>query len=86
MKTIQNLQYNVIFRPEPEGGYTVIVPSLSGCITYGKDLKEAKVMIHDAISAYIATLIEDKELIPSDNDSFISSIPLSLKKKVPVYA
>jgi predicted RNase H-like HicB family nuclease len=30
-------RYNVIFRPEPEGGFTVIVPSLFGCVTYGRD-------------------------------------------------
>lgn len=36
MDQIKNLKYNVIFRSEPEGGYTVLVPSLPGCITYGK--------------------------------------------------
>lgn len=43
--------YNIIIKPEPEGGYTVIVPSLPGCVTYGKDLAEAKVMAQDAIVA-----------------------------------
>ena len=60
------LQFNVIFRPEPEGGFTVIVPSLPGCITYGKDLKEAKKMAIDAILGYIASLKKHKESIPSD--------------------
>jgi len=35
-------RYNIIFRSEPEGGFTVLVPSLPGCVTYGKNLKEAK--------------------------------------------
>lgn len=43
------LHYNLIFTPEPEGGFTVIVPSLPGCVTYGKDLNEAKEMARDAI-------------------------------------
>lgn len=47
------LNYEVIFRSETEGGFTVVVPSLPGCITYGKDLKEAKEMAHDAIKAYL---------------------------------
>jgi predicted RNase H-like HicB family nuclease len=50
------LRYNVIFRPEPEGGFTVLVPSLPGCITYGRNLKEAKKMAIDAIKGYIASL------------------------------
>ena len=50
------IHYNVIFHPEPEGGFTVIVPSLPGCISYGKDLTEAKKMAVDAIRGYIVSL------------------------------
>ena len=82
----KKLQYNVIFRPEPEGGYTVIVPSLPGCLTYGKNLTEAKIMAKDAISAYISVLVEDKEPVPSDDKSIISSIPFSLKENNRVHA
>jgi len=70
------LRYNVIFRPEPEGGFTVIVPSLPGCITYGKDLKEAKKMAKDAIKGYIFSLKKHKESIPTDEENFIGSIEL----------
>jgi len=45
--------FNVVLRPEPEGGFTAIVPALPGCVTYGRDLSEAKAMAKDAISAYI---------------------------------
>lgn len=78
------LQYNVIFRPEPEGGFTATVPSLPGCITYGKDLKEAKKMVMDAIKGYIVSLKKNKEAVPSDDESFVSlvSIPgVGIKKK-----
>ncbi len=77
------LQYNVIFRPETEGGFTVIVPSLPGCISYGKDLAEAKKMAVDAIKGYIASLKKHKEQIPTDRESFFSSIEIT---KTPVYA
>lgn len=70
------LRYNVIFRPEPEGGFTVMVPSLPGCITYGKDLKEAKKMAKDAIGGYIASLKKHKEPVPTDEESFIGSVEL----------
>lgn len=56
---MENLRYTIIFHPEPEGGFTVTVPALPGCITYGKDLDEAKGMIADAIGAYVASLNTD---------------------------
>lgn len=71
-----NLNYNLIFQPEPEGGFTVLVPALPGCVTYGNNLLEAKKMAADAIKGYIASLKKHKEPIPSDNNSFISSIQI----------
>lgn len=70
------LQYNVIFRPEPEGGFTALVPALPGCISYGQDLDEAKTMIIDAIQGYIASLKKHKEQIPSDNNSLFGSVQI----------
>lgn len=75
----EKLQYNVIFRPEPEGGYTVMVPALPGCITYGRNLKEARRMAVDAIQGYLLTLKKHKESIPSDDETFIGSVRLSNK-------
>jgi len=77
------IQYNVIFRPEPKGGFTVIVPSLPGCVSYGKDLKEAKKMAVDAIKGYIESLKKHKEVIPSDKENFFTSIEI---KNTPVHA
>ena len=76
------LHYNVIFRPEPEGGFTVIVPSLSGCVTYGKNLKEAREMAIDAINGYLVSLKKHQELIPTDKEDFFASIEI----KAPIYA
>jgi len=81
----QRLQFNIIFRPELEGGFTALVPSLPGCITYGYDLKEAKKMIIDAIEGYITSLKKHKESIPSDEESFISLV-YSPEKKSEIYA
>jgi len=49
-------RYNIMLRPEPEGGYTPLVPALPGCVTYGRTLKEAQIMAKDAIPGYIASL------------------------------
>lgn len=67
--------YQIVMRPEPEGGYTVMVPSLPGCVTYGKNAEEARKMANDAIRAYIASLNKhDEPIPPSDTESLISSI------------
>lgn len=58
------LKYTLIFKEEPEGGYTVIVPSLPGCVTYGKTLTEARRMALDAILGYLKSLEKHKEPIP----------------------
>ena len=74
---MKNFRYNVIFRPEPEGGFTVIVPSLTGCISYGKNLEEAKKMAKEAINLYIKSLKAHKEAIPNDDQGFITTVDVS---------
>ncbi len=63
-----SLSYRALLRKEPEGGYTVIVPTLEGCITYGETLEEAKANAKEAIALYIASLKDDHLPIPSDKD------------------
>ncbi len=60
------IRYNIIFKPEPEGGFTAVVPSLPGCISYGKNLTEAKKMAIDAIKGYITSLKKHGDIIPTD--------------------
>lgn len=74
---MKSFKYHVIFRPEPEGGFTAIVPSLPGCVTYGTDLLEAKNMALDAISGYIESLKKHHEPVPSDDLSFISLVDVN---------
>ncbi len=50
------LSYRILLKKEPEGGYTVTVPSLPGCITYGETIGEAKKMAKEAIELYIESL------------------------------
>lgn len=67
-------RFHVYLRPEPEGGFTAIVPALPGCVTYGRDLREAREMADDAIRAYIASLRKHGERIPSDTDALLASV------------
>ena len=77
------LNYNIIIKPESEGGFTVMVPALPGCVTYGKTLARAKQMAEDAIKGYIASLKKHSEPIPSDEGSFITSIQINTPEKTP---
>ena len=60
------LSYRILLRKEPEGGYTVIVPSLQGCVTYGDTIEEAIKMAREAIELYIESLKEHGEEIPTE--------------------
>lgn len=64
---MKTLNYRILLREEPEGGYTVTVPSLPGCVTYGEDLNEATVMVQEAIELYLESLMAHGESI-SDLD------------------
>ena len=70
------LKYTVIYTEEPEDGFTVTVPSLPGCVTYGKNLKEAEKMAKEAIGLYLESLKSHKEDIPAGGRSFIGSVDL----------
>ncbi|AEE14054.1 Uncharacterized protein family UPF0150 [Thermodesulfobium narugense DSM 14796] len=58
--------YNVILEPQEEGGYTVVVPALPGCISEGETIEEAIENIKEAIELYLESLQEDGLPIPED--------------------
>jgi len=60
-----------------------MVPALPGCVSYGKTLSHAKKMIQDAIAGYIVSLKKHHELIPTDEESFISSIKIGIPVQNP---
>ena len=60
--------YTIILDPDPEGGYTVTVPVLPGCVTQGETLEEAIVMAKDAVQLYIESLIADGEPVPEEHE------------------
>ncbi|HLA88436.1 MAG TPA: type II toxin-antitoxin system HicB family antitoxin [Anaerolineales bacterium] len=62
------LSYRVLLRKEPEGGFTVTIPSLPGCVTFGETLEEAKVMAREAIELYIESLQAHGEEIKDFQD------------------
>ncbi|MBV8695416.1 MAG: type II toxin-antitoxin system HicB family antitoxin [Ktedonobacteraceae bacterium] len=62
-------RYTIILHPDTEeGGYTVTVPTLPGCVTQGETLEEAIVMAKDAIRLYLETLAAEGEPLPEERD------------------
>jgi len=57
-------QFEVIFIPQEEGGFTVEVPDLPGCISEGDSLFEAEENIKEAMALYLEELEESGLPVP----------------------
>lgn len=68
--------YKIHLHKEIEGGFTVSVPVLPGCITYGENVDEAISMAKEAIELYIEELQERGESIPDDSNTLEYSLNL----------
>ena len=60
------LEYTINLRPEPEGGFTVLVPALPEVVTYGADETDALRMAREAIELALAVRRDQGEEIPAD--------------------
>lgn len=58
------LTYYAVFHVAEEGGYSVEVPDLPGCISEGDTLAEAIDMITDAASGWVLDELEDGKDLP----------------------
>ncbi len=63
------LNYRILLRKEPEGGYTVIVPTLPGCVTFGSTIEEAIAMAKEAIELFLESLRAHGEEIPTEEET-----------------
>ena len=54
------MKLKVVLEPSDEGGFTVYVPSLPGCISEGETIEEALSNIREAIDLYL----EEEEPLP----------------------
>lgn len=53
------MKFKVILEPSEEGGFTVYVPSLPGCISEGNSREEALNNIKEAIKLYLESTDDD---------------------------
>ena len=68
--------YKIHLNKAPEGDYSVTVPSLPGCLTYGEDIDDALKMAKEAIEIYIEELQDRGEAIPDDSETLGYSLIL----------
>ncbi len=59
------MRLKIVFELSEEGGYTVYVPSLPGCISEGDSKEEALKNIKEAIELYLEPL--ENDLITTPN-------------------
>ena len=62
-------RYTIILHPDPEeGGYTVTVPALPGCVTEGETIEEAIALAKEAIALYKSDLQTHGEPVPEERE------------------
>ena len=71
--------FQLVFEPDLEGGYTVTVPALPGCITYGAEMEEARKMAREAIELYLEDLAASNEKIPQTDTTLFGAVEVAVK-------
>lgn len=67
--------YRIHLDPEPEGGYTVTVPALPGCVTWGRDFDEAADQARECIEGFLEALVKAGEPVPLDEPAQLPGDP-----------
>lgn len=61
-KKVKNiLEYTAVFQKASDGGYTVTVPTLPGCISEGDSFEQAADNIREAIELYLEVVSKNKK-------------------------
>ena len=58
------MKIRIVLEPSDEGGYTVIVPALPGCVTEGDSREEALANVEEAIRLYLEPVEDDQQFVP----------------------
>mgnify|MGYP005843306635 CR=1 FL=1 len=66
--------YTALLEQCEEGGYTVTVPTLPGCISEGDTYQEAIENIKDAIALYLRAVNRETEILSRDERYQVAQI------------
>jgi predicted RNase H-like HicB family nuclease len=77
------MRFKVILEPSEEGGYTVYVPSLPGCISEGDTVEQALKNIQEAIALYLEPVEDDwileENAVVQEVERFRLTVPSSIR-------
>ena len=59
------MKLRVVLEPSNDGGYTVLVPALPGCVSEGDTREEALRNIQEAIQVYLEPVDDDSQAKPN---------------------
>ncbi|HBI45233.1 MAG TPA: hypothetical protein DDY78_20615 [Planctomycetales bacterium] len=60
------MKVKVILHPENEGGYSVAIPALPGCVSCGDTMEEALANVREAAEGMIEVMNEQNPFDPED--------------------
>jgi len=66
------VKLKIVLEASEEGGYTVYVPSLPGCISEGDTKEDALANIREAIELYLDPVEDDTTILPGSEISEIA--------------
>jgi len=66
---MEPLTYTIELQPLENGGFSVTVPALPGCVTWGSTLDHAVSMAREAIGLWLEHLIAHGEPIPEEHSA-----------------
>ncbi len=78
MQTNGPPSYTVHLIPADEGGYTVEVPALEGCVTEGDTFEEAQHNAREAIQLYLESLQARGLPLPDDRETVLMHIAVPI--------
>ena len=69
--------YQIDLIEEKKGGYTVLVPGLPGCVSYGKTVENAKKNAKEAIELHLENLRAHNSLENTRNSVFTTIVHIN---------
>jgi len=72
------LNFKVVLEKDESGWFTATVPSLPGCISQGKNEKEALKNIKEAIGLHLTSLAEDGIPIKDTDNRKVKTVAVSV--------
>jgi antitoxin HicB len=83
IEAMEHFTYTAYVEPAEEVGYSVTVPSLPGCFSYGESFEAAVANAEEAVLAHIETLHKHGEPIPREPEPHT---PVAIGVRIPITA